>query len=491
MTHLKCLVLAIGVATGTTLALAASHRDAPLITMDDRANLTDVYAFVSEDARTPGLEVLSVVAHVHPFLDPGDGVIYSRFADDAVFSIHIANPATGATVLRYDFRFSKLNPLTTPGLKDPDTILSYGLGGSPILSVGDAAQNFTQTYKVTRTVIGGTSSQIADLLMVPPPNVGRRTTPLYNDPVTGKAVSGATTFDELDPYTQQTVYTLPSGETVFAGQREDGFYADVPGIFDLLDPRIVATDGGPTDGLGQRGGGVDGLQGYNVMAFGIQIPLTMLPSFPYQAPFFGPKLGVGVYASVSRPQTRVLRTTGDPASSGPLIPVNRMGNPLFNEALVALRDKDHYNRTSPTVDASRFATYADNPELAALIELVFGLPVQQTGRADLKEIFIPDVLRVDTTTGPVPLAGQPGFHRLGFIGGDTTAGNSSGWPNGRRFGDDVVDIALTAVVSGPTYDPVILVGDNVNANDQLYQQVFPYSGTPHAGPTVKMRGCDC
>jgi hypothetical protein len=101
-------------------------------------------------------------------------------------------------------------------------------------------------------------------------------------------------------------------------------------------------------------------------------------------------------------------------------------------------------------------------------------------------VFIPEVIRVDTTTPPVTLAGQAGFSRLGFIGGDTTtdgAGRvkSSGWPNGRRLGDDVCDIGLTAVASGPTYDPVIVLGDNVAANDQFYNQVFPYSGTPHSG----------
>jgi Domain of unknown function (DUF4331) len=165
-----------------------------------------------------------------------------------------------------------------------------------------------------------------------------------------------------------------------------------------------------------------------------------------------------------------------------------MGNPLFNEVLVALKDKDNYNRTSPTEDATKFATYAENPELAFLINFVFGTDFETEGRGDLAAVYIPDVIRVDTTTPPVPLAGQAGFSRFGFVGGDTTTDGdgrikSSGWPNGRRLGDDVVDIALTAVASGPSYSPVIVLGDNVNANDQVYHQVFPYSATPHAGPT--------
>ena len=123
-----------------------------------------------------------------------------------------------------------------------------------------------------------------------------------------------------------------------------------------------------------------------------------------------------------------------------------------------------------------------NPEVAVLINAVFGTGFATTGRADLKAVFIPDVLRVDTTPDPVKLAGQAEFSRLGFIGGDTTSGKNSGWPNGRRLGDDVVDIALTAVVSGPGYTTVTVVGDNVPSNDQVYNQVFPYSGTSHAGP---------
>ncbi|MCI0445601.1 DUF4331 domain-containing protein, partial [bacterium] len=152
--------------------------------------------------------------------------------------------------------------------------------------------------------------------------------------------------------------------------------------------------------------------------------------------------------------------------------------------LVALNDKDKYNRTKP-VDDAQFASYALNPEIAFLINFVYDLGLVETGRTDLAAVYIPDVIRVDTTTDPVRLAGQTGFNRLGFIGGDLTNGKSSGWPNGRRLGDDVVDIALTAVASGPTYSTITLVGDNIETNDQLYHQVFPYSGTPHAGPRNK------
>jgi Domain of unknown function (DUF4331) len=160
--------------------------------------------------------------------------------------------------------------------------------------------------------------------------------------------------------------------------------------------------------------------------------------------------------------------------------VQRLGNPFFNEGLVALKDKDRFNQEVPTNDA-QFAKYALNPELATLINAVYKTSFVDHNRTDLAKIFIPEVLKVVTTTAPVRLSGQSGFSRLGFIGRDTTDGVSGGWPNGRRFGDDVADIALTAIASGPSYSPLTMVGDNVESNDLPYNQVFPYSATPHSG----------
>ncbi len=451
---------------------AASHSDAPTIKQDPQANLTDVYAFVGDYAI--GGKALNVVVHVRPFSEPGDGVIYDRFADDARYSIHITEPTTGKTVVRYDFMFSSVNS----GYKNPNTILQYGLGTElgAIQTLGDARQNYVQTYRVERDPAKGKSREISlGDLIVPPPNVGIRTTPLYNDSE-GKAVSGAATSDALDSYTKQGVYPVRDNITVFAGPREDGFYADTPAIFDLLAPRFLDNTGTLAEGLGQDGNGVDGFKGYNVLAFGIQIPLseiTQVNGFPK----------VGVYASVSR-RNRTYRG-GEAKASGPWTQVNRMGNPLFNEVLVASADKDRYNTTSPERDAALFAKYALTSELASLVNTVYATNFATTGRTDLQGIYIPDVLRVDTSTEPVRLAGQAGFNRLSFLGGDTTTnGTPSGWPNGRRFGDDVVDIALTAVANGPAYtQPLTPVGDNVTDNDQLFNQVFPYSATPHAGPT--------
>lgn len=500
----------------TTLAVAmtmplsaSSHSDAPLIKLDPQANLTDVYAFIGEryDSFAGASEnVLNVLVSVRPFSDPGNGVIYEKFSDDALYSIHITNPSTGEQTLRYDFQFSDVNPLTAPGLKNPDTILLYGRGTAigAISETGDAQQNFTQTYSIRKSVGTGTSALIATSIEVPPPNVGARVTPEYNDE-NGVAVSGFADFTSLDKYTQEAIVDAgTSGEAVFAGLREDGFFSDIPGIFDLLNPRIVAGDS--SNGLGQAGIGIDGFKGYNVLSFAIQIPLNQLQTSTYTAPFAdlangfanggaATNTGVGVYASVSRKRITLRRSNSEPLNVGQWLQVNRLGNPLFNEALVALRDKDVYNRTFPTGDEA-FRTYAVTPELAVLLNAVFPEAftpdIVETGRVDLGLVFIPDVLRVDTTTPPVRLPGQDGFSRVGFVGMDTTTNSagrtiSSGWPNGRRPGDDVTDVALTAIASGPSYETVTVLGDNVNSNDQLYNQVFPYLGTPHAGTTTNQR----
>ena len=136
----------------------------------------------------------------------------------------------------------------------------------------------------------------------------------------------------------------------------------------------------------------------------------------------------------------------------------------------------------------RYATYALNSEIARTVNRLYGTGAlhgalfQETGRTDLKAIFIPEVLRVNTETEPVRLAGQLGFNRLSTFGGDRTAsGVPSGWPNGRRLGDDVTDILLTMIASGPSYRLVVPIGDSVPANDQLFHRVFPYAATPNAG----------
>ncbi|MDQ2731928.1 MAG: DUF4331 domain-containing protein, partial [Armatimonadota bacterium] len=210
--------VALGAASALALAVgtaqASSHSDAPLIKQDPQANLTDVFTFVGPSIQGPTTanptgNVLNVIINVRPFCEPGDGVIYDRFADDAAYRIDVAD-GMGNERLRYEFLFSPVSATNfgfgAGNYKNLDTILSYGQGTTvgPIQTVGDSSQNYTQSYTVRRQYpfsgtlfTTGTSANSGTAgaqspFLVPPPNVGQKTTPLYND-ANGVAISGATT----------------------------------------------------------------------------------------------------------------------------------------------------------------------------------------------------------------------------------------------------------------------------------------------------------
>ena len=221
---------------------------------------------------------------------------------------------------------------------------------------------------------------------------------------------------------------------------------------------------------------------------------------------------VGVYATTSRQKVTVLREgrRGKEKTIGEWVQVGRQGNPLFNEALVAVVDKDLYSRTSPSDDAKLFSKYALNPELATLLNLLVldpDIPGIDTNRKDIAAIYIPDMIKVDLSTDAARLAGggpnhptnpdDPGFSRLSIFGNDVLKSQiqdpfmnkgfiPGGWPNGRRFGDDVLDIAVSALLSDLRVVPldptkIIVAGDNLDKNDIGYNKTVPYVGTPQNG----------
>jgi hypothetical protein len=455
---------------------ASSHMDAPLITLDDAANTTDVYAFLS---RQNGQKYLTTALAVYPHEEPGVGPNKYNFDDDVLYQIHVATGsdlAAGRATYSYQFRF-------TTRFRNSKTILQSYLG--VINNVGDAAQNLIQSYTVTRiNHRTGAVERLGDGL-VPPNNQGNAT-PSYNQNDDGEqpARGGVATEAELDRFTRQSIAELSDGYVAFAGQRDDGFYGDIQAIFDLLKLRAP-------------GKAVDSQGGFNVHTMALNIPLDEIG---------GDRQVVGVYATTSRRRVTILTSAYDPLLADGFVQVARQGNPLFNEGLVALEDKDLYSRTSPARDKDLFRKYAEKPELAALINaLVFNANVAPTtNRTDIAGIFIPDLIKVDLSTAPARLAGggatdpanpdDAGFSRLSIFGGDVLTSQvqagfgggvvPGGWPNGRRFGDDVVDIAVTALISDLRVSPPIIrgpAGDNVDKNDIAYNKVFPYAATPLNG----------
>lgn len=481
---------------GPSAAVASSHMDAPLVTLDPAANTTDVYAFVRNAA---GQKVLVTALGVYPHQEPGIGPNKYNFDDNVLYEIHVAtgdDVAAGRPTFSYQFEFKT-------EYKTKATILQSYLG--VVNDIGDAAQNLVQRYTITKVDHRSRKERQADWIddktgkvkyvpvprstvigtgLVPPNNQGNAT-PFYNEGDNGEnpAKDGRSTFAEFDRYTQQGTFVYTNGYRAFAGQREDGFYGDIQSIFDLLKLRSP---------------GKDSQGGFNMHLISLVIPVTELG---------GDKQVVGVYATTSRRQVRVLREKGD-SNGGRWVQVGRQGNPLFCEALVGIEDKDRYNRTTPAVDNALFRKYAENPELAKLINLLVfngNGPAIETNRNDIAGIFIPDLIKVDLSTGPVRVAGSgpdhpvnpddAGFSRLSIFGGDLLQstvqdpfGNGGlipgGWPNGRRFGDDVIDIAVTALISDLRGPLVIRVADGIDGvskNDSGYNKVFPYGGTPHNG----------
>ncbi len=476
-----CRVLPIIAAGGFLLsgpgaARASSHMDAPLITLDDAANTTDVYAFVREEN---GRKMLVTALGVYPFEEPGIGPNKYNFDPNVLYRIHVAtgdDAAAGRATFTYEFRF-------TTRFKNTKTILQSYLG--VVQNVDDAAQNLTQFYTVTLVDNRSGRRALLGRGVVPPNNQGIAT-PFYNQGDNGenRARNGVATFDELDRYTKQSIASLDRDYVSFAGQRDDGFYGDIQAIFDLLQLRSP---------------GKDAQKGFNLHLMALAIPVSELG---------GDSQIVGVYATTSRRRFTVLADgLLKPQIYGDWVQVGRQGNPLFNEGLVAIEDKDLYSRTRPTSDNRLFRKYAENPELAKLLNLIVfepDLPGIETGRTDIASIFIPDLIKVDLSTKSARLAGggpghqsnpdDPGFSPLSIFGDDVLISQiqpgfgggviPGGWPNGRRFGDDVVDIAVTALISDLRTSPPVIrgpAGDNVNANDMAFNKVFPYESTPQNG----------
>jgi hypothetical protein len=472
--QLHCLRAATACALTAGTLLASSHMDAPLITLDDAANTTDVYAFVASRNNT---KYLNAAVAVYPFEDPGIGPNKYNFDDNVLYALHVslgADLAAGRATLSYFFQFQT-------EFRARNTILQSYTG--VVNDVADSAQNLVQRYTVFAldTRAQGTGFRVLGTGVVPPNNQGNAT-PHYNtNNGEGPARDGAASTTLLDRYTSQAIATLNAGYRAFAGQRDDGFYADIQAIFDLLRLRGA-------------GAAKDSQAGFNVHTIALEIPVSDLG---------GDMQVAGVHATTYRQQIEVRFDNRDPLRLGNYVQVGRQGNPLFCEGFVAVADKDAYNRTTPESDSRLFRQYAVQPELAALLNaLVFrGNPIPgiETGRTDLAGIFIPDLIKVDLSTGPARLAGgganhptnpdDPGFSRLSIFGGDLLFSRlqntmvPGGWPNGRRFGDDVTDIGVSAIISDLRVNPPVIrtAGDNVNSNDIAYNKVLPYAATPLNG----------
>jgi hypothetical protein len=445
-------------ATGS-MAHASSHREAPLISGDPKVDATDFYSFVSPDSP----KTVTFIANYIPFEEPAGGPNYFSFDDNALYAINIDNNGDAKPDITYQFRFQ-----TTTG--NGNSFL-YNLG--PITSLMDPNWNVKQTYTVTK-IEHGVSTVLGTNLPMPPVNVGAKSTPNY-----GQLQS-------------QAITTLPDGTKVFAGQVADPFYADIGSIFDLLSIRKLP---------GNAGGGVNTFKGYNVHSIAIQVPInqvTLNKNFPSDVK--DPAAVIGSWTTASRQTTSVLTTDGAKNGSGDWVQVSRLGAPLVNEVVIPVGMKDHFNGSKPQDDA-QFANYVADPEVGTLFKAIYNLAVPPQGkfgsasqRDDLEAIFLTGIKGLTQPANVAPseelrlnvaVAPATNPNRMGVLGGDT-----AGYPNGRRLGDDVVDISLQAVAGaayplfhpGFTVDPTgAKLGDGVDTADLPYRSTFPYTALPYQG----------
>lgn len=434
------------------LGSGSSHREAPLSSMDPTADDTDVYAFVAPDA--PGS--LTLVANWIPFEDPAGGPNFYRFDDRASYYLNIDNTGDGRYDIRYRFRFKTK-------VLNPNSFL-YALPG--VSSITDAKLNVQQTYSVTRQRYRSgelVSQQVLGAgLPVAPNNVGPKTIPNY------------------DAVAAQAIRTVKNGK-VFAGQADDPFFVDLGTTFDAINIR---------NGTGNAGGGKDDLAGYNVHSIVLQVPKAQVTR-DSKAPASASAANavVGVWASTYR---QVVRVTGNGRARTREVQVSRLGNPLVNEVVIPLGQKDKFNASQPSRDLQNFGKYVLSPELAKVINLLFpGLNVPETNRTDIVQALltgIPGLTRIragapPTDTLKVNLGVAPNAtpSRFGVLAGDT-----QGFPNGRRLADDVTDIALR-VVGGFLKGNKLPLGDGVDQNDKAFRAAFPYVASPSAGFTSQLK----
>nr|WP_257578632.1 DUF4331 domain-containing protein [Streptomyces sp. JJ38] len=454
-TTLAASVAVAGLAPG--VSSASSHREAPLIAGDPRADNTDLYAFTSPDRP----DTVTFVANWIPFEEPDGGPNFYQFADDARYNIKIDSDGDGRADLTYSWKFRT-------HVRDAEGQFLYNTG--PVTSLDDPDLNIRQTYSLTVTDRWGQRHKLLRDAPVAPSRVGNASMPDY-----------AALRDEA-------VVEAGRGTRSFAGQTEDPFFADLR-VFDLL-------YGGD---LSKRG--KDTFAGYNVNTIALQVPKKALAL--HHSPKRNPV--IGVWSTTDRKGADV---TGKGAGHDRWRQVSRLGNPLVNEVVVPLKFKDAFNTLEPFQDRTvqPVVDKVLDPILPKLVEQVYGIPAPPAPRRDLFEIFLTGICeecgpikadlnshRLNRDARPetivpaeelrlnmsVPVTEQP--QRLAVLAGDL-----GGWPNGRRLTDDVVDIALQAAEgaaqTGELVD-ALAEGDKVDANDVTFGARFPYVALPHQGST--------
>jgi hypothetical protein len=468
--HALALGLAAGMLGEPSAVLGASHREAPITALDQKADITDWYTFVSPEHPDRVIMILNV----DPFLEPSNGPNYFPFDPGILYEMKVDNDHDGEEDVTFQFRFH--TEIRSPGLF---TGFVGNLAGIPPITAldgpGSEGLNLRQTYTVAMV----TKRNREDLargqtLFAVPTNVGPRTMPDYNQ------------------LRSQGVYELPNDVRVFAGTVADPFFIDLGAAFDSLNFRQGAGGGvlsPAVDADDHNNYAPNALAGFNVNTIVLEVPIRLLTRDGKMHTAGSPDAVIGTYGTTSRRQLKVLRVS-KVVEVGDFAQVQRMGNPLINELIIGTGSKDRFSVDDPKNDA-QFANFFLNPLLAQVFSSIH-IPVPDAPRKDLLPLVqymapicpgctpgdagpVADLLRLNTGIPPTPAAEQK---RLGFLAGD-----KAGFPNGRRPVDDVVDIAARAV-AGILADPAKFgtpIGDGVNTAASPAPDVFPYLAPAYSG----------
>jgi hypothetical protein len=468
----KATGAAVCVALVAAFAAASSHREAPGISKTPKVDGTDFYLFRSYE---PGREnFTTVIANYQPLQQPYGGPNYFLMDENALYEIHLETNGDAVEDLTFQFRFSNALrnlPIATGAPTGDLPIALTAIG--PVVAGDDSNLNVVQTYAVD-LVVGdrrtGTRASVVRLS-----DGGATFTKPYD-------YVGTKTFPDYPAYAAQYVYdvSIPGTATpgrMFVGQRKDPFVVNLGETFDLINTNPVGPENGKPDALADA----------NVTSIILEIPNDLLTAQGATV--------VGGWTSASLRQARVLNPRPNdvkPATidGGAWTQVSRLGNPLVNEVVVGLKDKDRFNASEPKDDA-QFLGYVAYPTLPAIIEALFGVGAPTLApRDDLVSVFVTGVpnltlgagvgemMRLNLGVPPTPAASQ---NRLGVLGGDV-----AGYPNGRRPGDDVVDISLRAVM-GALLPPEVAPGGALPLTDgafldaSFFDGAFPYLKTPLPG----------
>ena len=479
---------ALGAASVAPQAAASSHREAPFITTAPKVDGTDFYMFRSYEPGRAGY--VTMVANYVPLQDGYGGPNYFSLDANALYEIHIDNNGNGVEDITFQFRFkNNLADITLP-IAGKNVSIPLVQAGA-ISASSNAALNLIETYQVD--VVRGDRRTGARQPVLSTGGV--------RDLVKPFDFIGTKTFGSVagyEAYAAQSIHAInipgcANPGKVFVGQRKDPFVISLGRAFDLLNLNPLATTGG-----------IDDLADKNVTSIILEVDAACLTA--------GGEPVIGGWTTASVRQGRLLN--GSPASGhsvtakegGAWVQVSRLGMPLVNEVVIGLKDKDKFNSSKPK-DDGQFADYVTNPTFPALVEILFSSAGVRAPtkfpRQDLVTAFLTGVpglnrptnvtasemLRLNTSIAPLPKGSQ---NPLGVLAGD-----NAGFPNGRRPGDDIVDITLRVamgvlctlnmpatfgcVAADAPSGGLPLTDNGTVTTDALFGAAFPYLATPLPG----------